>query len=160
MKIQLPKLPVLSNNFIADLLRYLCKNGWPSPHTVQKKLQPPFLCLNWHSFWTSYRDPYSKDLLHMQTGVFGSSSKGCNIGLNWKTCISKGKSSSTFANTDVNQEYAFDSWWCYTARARNWGQKGDLECCQVEAIFGWYLFWNPIETIISKFIKLKLQMLK
>lgn len=85
--------------------------------------------------------------------VFGSSSKGCKIGLNWKTCIYKGKSSSTFANTDVNQEYAFDSRWCYTAQAGNRGQNRDLECCQVEAMLGWYLFWNPIETIISKFIK-------
>lgn len=156
MKIPLPKLPVLANNFIADLLRYLCKNGWPSPHTVQEKLQPSLLCLNWQGFWTGYRDMYMQDLLHMQTGVCG----GCNIGLNWKTCIYKGKSSSTFANTDVNQEYAFDSRWCYTARAGNRGQNRDLECCQVEGILGWYLFWNPIETIISKFIKPELQMLK
>lgn len=156
MKIQPPKLPVLSNNFIADLLRYLCKDGWPSPHTVQKKLHPS-LPLPELAQLLNEPQRYILEGSSVRTKcVFGSSSKG----LKWKTCMYKGKSSSAFGNTDVNQEYAFDSRWCYTAWVGNQGQNRDLEYCQAEAILGWYLFWNPIETIISKFIKPQLQMLK
>lgn len=159
MKFQFLKLPVLSNNFIADLWEICVRMVCPA-HTLYRKN-----CTHHSSAWIGTAFEWATEIRTQRifcTCKMLTLAAPAKAGIwAWTEKLTYTRENpATFANTDVNQEYAFDSRWYYTARAGNQGQNRDLECCQAEAILHWYLFWNPIETIISQFIKPQLQMLK